>query len=379
MDNILVKKVITFKSGQFVFSRLYDQQALEKLFLEARVLKETVADLPVLPWLASKLEEETIRRSIHSTAALEGNPLTEEQVGRVVGQDDQVGAASQAEQEIYNLKLAYHVCRSLIIEGPFRRLDEDLIRDFHKFITTDIQHPHNTPGKYRDHLVKVGNQDHGGVYTPPKILADIKTLMKEFITWINSDELLAEEPIVRAALAHFHLAKIHPFSDGNGRTARLVEALCLQAHGLGHVPVMLSNYYYRHPDDYYWAFSRAERNPQHDVTPFVQFVLQAFIAALYEIKDRMTSAIRQFALREHVARLRQAKQLTQRQLSLLTLLLDSSLTFSLPDLFHEPKLAILYRGVSERTARRDLERLLGQRLIQKDGQGRYRLNDKALG
>ncbi|MBI5522394.1 MAG: Fic family protein [Desulfarculus sp.] len=370
---------MTFKSGQFVFSRLYDRQTLDRLFLEARVLKETVADLPVLPWLASKLEEEAIRRSIHSTAALEGNPLSEEQVGDVLSEDDQQKTASQSEVEIHNLKLAYHVCKSLLIKGPYRLLDEDLISDFHKFITINIEHPHNRPGSYRDHLVKVGDKEHGGVYTPPKIRADIETLMKEFIAWINGEELLAEEPVVRAALAHFHLAKIHPFSDGNGRTARLVEALCLQAHGLGHVPAMLSNYYYRHPDDYYWAFSRSERNPEHDVTPFIQFVLRAFIAALYDIKDRMTSAIRQFALREHVARLRQAKELTQRQLSLLTLLLDSGQDFSLPDLFRDPKLAIIYRDVSERTARRDLERLLRLRLLKEQGPARYRLDDKALG
>lgn len=378
MDNNDVKKVLTFKSGQFVFSHRYDRAVLESLFLEARVLKETVADLPVLPWMASKLEEETIRRSIHSTAAMEGNPLSEEQVGRVLSEDDQVRATTQAEQEIRNLKMAYLLCRHGSPREEGGLLGEEAIKKLHGLITAGIEHEHNQPGRYREHLVKVGDREHGGIYTPPKILVDIQNLMQEFIAWINSDALCNVEPIIRAALAHFHLAKIHPFGDGNGRTARLVEALCLRAHGLGHLPVMLSNYYYQHMDEYYWAFSRAERNLEHDTTPFVKFVLQAFIAACYEIKKRMISSLRLFALRDFMAFLLESKRLTQRQHGLAALLLEHSQTFAVDDLFREPKFAAIYAKVSERTARRDLARLSQQNLLIQDDQGRYRLNTKAV-
>lgn len=373
-----VKKVMTFKSGQFVFSRNYDRAALESLLLEARVLRETVAELPVLPWLASKLEEETIRRSIHSTAAIEGNPLSEEQVGRVLSEDDQGRAVSRAEQEIRNLKAAYLICR----HGPSRDdcglLGEGAIKKLHGLVTAGIEHEHNQPGHYRQHLVKVGDREHGGVYTPPKIRPDIETVMREFIAWINSAALLAEEPLIRAALAHFHLAKIHPFGDGNGRTARLVEALCLQAHGLGHLPVMLSNYYYLHMDEYYWAFSRAERHPEHDATPFVEFVLQAFIAACYEIKDRMIGALRRFALRDFMAYLLDAKRLNRRQHGLATFLLDHPRAFRLDDIYRDPSLAAIYAKVSERTARRDLARLSQENLLTQDEQGRYLFNSKVV-
>lgn len=378
MDNHLVRKVMTFKSGQFVFSRNYDHAALESLFLEAKVLKETVADLPVLPWLAAELEEETIRRSIHSTAALEGNPLSEEQVGKVLSRTDQDQALGQAEIEIRNLRSAYQICRETPATGRPRLLDEELIKRFHRLITVGVEHPQNLPGSYREHWVKVGDREHGGVYTPPKIHADIESLMREFVAWINSEELLGEDPLVRAALAHFHLGKIHPFSDGNGRTARLVEALCLQAHGMGHMPVMLSNYYYLHPDEYYWAFSLSERNPENGVTPFVKFVLQAFIAALYETKDRMTGAIRRFALRDYLAYMLRDKKISRRQHDLGILLLEHPKPVGLPDLFREPKFALIYNRVSERTARRDLAHLLDKRLLVQDPQGGYLLNLRAL-
>jgi Fic family protein len=242
----------------------------------------------------------------------------------------------------------------------------------------DIAHEHNVPGRYRDHLVKVGDKEHGGVYTPPKILKDVQTLMTEFIAWINGGELMQEEPPVRAALAHYHLGLIHPFGDGNGRAARLVEALVLQAQGIGHLPVMLSNYYYTHVDDYYWAFTRSQRGKDHDVTPFVEFVLKAFIAALYELKSKMTHAIRKLAMRDFLVLRRQNKLITQRQHDLLVLLLDSDKPFSLADLQTQPLFQVLYRAVSERTARRDIQRLLDHGLLLPDKPGQYRLNLRGL-
>lgn len=377
-DNNLVKKVMTFKSGQFVFSRNFDRAALERLFIEARVLKQTVADLPVLPWLAAELEEETIRRAIHSTAAIEGNPLSEEQVGRVLARSAESKTSERAEQEITNLRGAYALCRALPLRGGSFKLEEPTIKAFHQAITQDIAHQHNAPGRYRDHLVKVGDAEHGGVYTPPKILKDVQTLMGEFTAWINGEDLMAEEPPVRAALAHYHLGLIHPFGDGNGRTARLVEALILQAQGIGHLPVMLSNYYYTHVDDYYWAFTRSLRSKTHDVTPFMEFVLKAFIAALYELKGKMTGHIRRFAMRDFLAYQRDTRVITQRQFGLMTLLLDHDRLVSVKDLLNNPLFQLLYRSVSERTAWRDVKKLADLGLLTPAAEGGYRLDLRAL-
>jgi Fic family protein len=95
------------------------------------------------------------------------------------------------------------------------------------------------PGQYRNHIVKVGNADHGNVYTPPKCLADIENLMREFLEWINSDSITSLNPILRAGLAHYNMGLIHPFGDGNGRTARLIEALLMKSSGIRYVPIML--------------------------------------------------------------------------------------------------------------------------------------------
>ena len=377
MDNIYVKKVMTFKSGKFVFSRKFSVRELQPLRIEAQILYETVKDLPILPDLATNMEQDLIRRSIFGTAAIEGNPLTEERVGQIVSDTNDIHIKERAEQEIKNLKNVYDMIGSLeTMEGP-PLLHEDLIRQIHKTITFNIEDEYNIPGNYRNNLVKVGDRQHGGIYTPPKNLKDIKTLMKAFIEWINSDEVLALDQPIRAALSHYYLGLIHPFSDGNGRTARFAEALVLRTGGIKYVPVMLSNFYYRNIDDYFWAFSNSIKSKDSSVTPFLKFVLTGFIESLKDIKERIIYLIRKFTMRDYYDFLRKNKLITQRQFDLLTILLDYEKSFTLNDLLSEAPLRVLYQKVTDRTARRDLKKLSGW-LLKRTEDNKYHLDLKAL-
>ena len=373
------KKVPTFKSGNFVFSRKYSNRMLQPYRIEAKILYETVKDLPVLPSLASDLEQELIRRSIFGTAAIEGNPLTEERVGQIIGESKDVDLRGNAEQEINNLKTAYDLFKGIKMGEPGKmpRLSEKVIKEVHKVITRKLKYEYNNPGNYRNHIVKVSNKEHGGIYTPPKCLPDIKKLMKEFIKWINSDELINLDAPIRAALAHYYLGLIHPFGDGNGRTARYIEAAILNQSGIKYVPPMLSNFYYANIDDYFWAFSKTIKNKENDMTPFLEFVLIGFIESLKEIKERIVYFIRLFALRDLYAFLKKEKHITQRQNDLLSILLDKIIPFTLKDLYTETPFNFLYREVSERTARRDINVLKNMNLINTED-NKYILNLNAL-
>ncbi|MFV1950928.1 MAG: Fic family protein [Nitrospinota bacterium] len=378
MDNNIVKKILTFKSGQFVFSRKFSAERLSNSLIEAKVLYNTVVDLPVLPELAAKIEEEVIIKSIFGTAAIEGNPLTEERVAEILSQPEGTEKLKRAEKEIRNLKYAYDFIDSLQpSESPFK-LTEGIVKNVHSIITNDIEHKYNTPGQYRNHSVKVGNEEHGGIYTPPKILKDIKTLMREFMRWINTKELLELDPAIRSALVHYHLGLIHPFGDGNGRTARIVEALLLRLAGIKYIPVMLSNFYYRNIDDYFWAFSKSIDSKENDITDFLDFVFKGLIDSLKEIKAKITFYIRKFTLRDYYSHLRTVKDITQRQHDFLIILLDYLKPFTLKDLFNISPFNILYREVSERTARRDLKKMCDKNLLLIKN-GKYELHFRVLG
>lgn len=377
-DKDSVKEILTLKSGKFRFTRKFSNEKLSVYFIEARILYKTVTDLPILPDMLSQIEEEIIRRSIFGTAALEGNPLPEERVGQIITESNRVKRMGRAEKEIWNLKKAYDLVATLYAGDPTFKLTEKIIKDIHELITLDIEHEYNAPGKYRNHIVKVGNIEHGGVYTPPKCLADITSLMKKYVTWMNSKAIVELDPAIRAALAHYYLGLIHPFADGNGRTARLIEALLLRIAGIKYVPIMLSNYYYKNIDDYFWAFSNARKNKEKDVTAFLEFVLKGLVISLNEIKERITYFIRKVTLRDYYAHLGVIRQITQRQHDLLIVLLDHFEPFSLKDLFDVSPFNILYRNVSEKTARRDLKKLHEKDLLNRE-KGRYELNFYVLG
>jgi Fic family protein len=355
----------TFKSGHFVFSSKYETARLTESLTTAKILYMTVKDLPILPQLAAPLEEELIRRSIFGTAAIEGNPLSEEKVGEIVSESpvEPIKKMEQFEQEIKNLKDAYSKYVVGCSEGVSKvKLEEEQIKNVHAIVTSHVEYEHNVPGKYRNERVKVGDKDHGGVYTPPKILADVEVLMKAFVDWINSDEVLNLEPIIRAALAHYYIGLIHPFRDGNGRTARIIEAYLLTCSGYRYVPIMLSNFYYRNIDEYFLVFSATERGKDKDMTPFLEFMLKGFVESLSEIKDRIIQMIRRLALKDYYSFMK-GKTINQRQYDLLMLMLDKSAPVSFKEILGNTPFSILYRNVVERTAKRDLSKLCYQRFL----------------
>jgi Fic family protein len=383
MDNNNIKKVMTFKSGNFVFSAKYNENDLQNLLFKARTLYQTIADLPILPEWSTYLEKELIRRSIFSTAAIEGSPLKEEEVGKIIDQKDnelKEGKDNIARQAIINLEQVYNRVKNLEPLKTSPTLSEDFIKNIHIIITDKLDYADNIPGKYRNHVVKVGDNEHGGIYTPPKCLPDVEQLMKEFVEWINCKEIMELDSLVRAAIAHYHLGLIHPFGNGNGRTIRIIEAVFLRTSGIKYVPTMLSNYYYRKVDDYYSAFSTARKNPDNDITAFIKFMLEGVIESLVEIKNNITYRIRILAMRDYLAFLHdKLKAITVRQYDLSCMLLDSTTNISLKDLFDVSPFNALYRHVSERTARRDISKLVKLQILSQTEKGEYYLNTKVLG
>jgi Fic family protein len=307
--------------------------------------------------------------SISGTAAIEGNAITGEDVKKIAEGKEAPGYTKKDQQEIKNLIQAYK-----LLEKPFV-LTEESIRALHAVITADIPHKNNLPGNYRNGAVYVGDTAHGGVYTPPKILDDVQNLMHVFVEWINIIEVSA---FIRAILAHYYFCVIHPFWDGNGRTGRLIEAMILQSANIKYVPRELSNYYYRNVDEYYNSFSRSLKL-KSDPTPFVKFCLEASVASLTSIKDKIIFSIRKFTLRDYYRFAKQNNLLTYRQFELLYLLLDNPISFSIRDLQETRPFSLLYGKITPQTTRRDLKKLVATKYLIPGEDGKYLLNYGVLG
>ncbi|MCK5035246.1 MAG: Fic family protein [Candidatus Sabulitectum sp.] len=373
-----MREFLTYKSGKFCFCHEFNSLELAPSLLRATILNETICDLPILPELASSIEPEIMYSSISATAAIEGNPIPEEDVKLIAEGEDVDGYSKKDKQEILNLIEAYDLLSRIKPSSASFQLTEDLICTLHKLVTHDIPHEHNKPGEYRDGLVRVGDKAHGGVYTPPKIIEDIRNLMEIFIEWINCDDVVDLNPFVRAALAHYYFCIIHPFWDGNGRTARLLETVILETSNVKYVPRELSNYYYKHVDEYYIAFSQSIKL-KRDPTPFLAFSLTGAISGLTGIKSSIIRFIRILALKDFYSNLRKKKKLTSRQYGLLSILLDSPTVFTLKDLNTKPLFSALYLRVSTQTARRDLKKLTEARYLAANDEGECSLNMHVLG
>ncbi|MBU1043622.1 MAG: Fic family protein [Candidatus Omnitrophica bacterium] len=380
--SIFIKKIDTFKSGVFVLGNKYDLNKISNLLSHVKALYASFDQIPILPRFAGRLEEELIKRSIFGTAALEGNPLTEDEVGKIVSKEygNKETQLKNPEIEIKNLKSAYQVIKNFPVSiDRCIDIDEEAIKNIHKIITLDIVDEDNLPGTYRNHKVFVGDKAHGGVYIPPKILDDVKNIMEQFVLWVNSDAIKQEDPLIRAILVHYYLALIHPFGNGNGRTARIAEAIMLKSSGIRYfASVMLSNYYYSNIDNYFSSFSLSERNDNADITPFVEFCLQGMIVSCKELQERVYSGIRALALRDYYRLLKSDRKILQRQCELLLLLLQTGEQFTLSDLMKGDLFLAIYKDKGERTVRRDIESLTVKNLIKQNKEGKYTLNIHVL-
>ena len=281
-------KIETFKSGKFTLSNQCDFEKILPLLIRSDVLYETIKDLPILPDMASQLDKDLIRRSIHGTAAIEGNPLNEEEVSNILAESDTPPLFDKASTEIRNLKVAYDLLENMEKSSDPFILSEEFIKNAHKVITTSVGYPMNEPGVYRNHKVEVGDNEHGGKYIPPKVLVDIKNIMENFIVWINSKPILDEtHPFIRAALAHYHLGIIHPFADGNGRTARALSYMYLLQQGYDFFKFFsISTVIREQKAKYYKAITDAEDNGS-DLTYFVDFNAKMIIASISIVLKRL--------------------------------------------------------------------------------------------
>lgn len=161
----------------------------------------------------------------------------------------------------------------------------------HRLIITGADDDHCAPGviRSRDHNVIFGVPQHrgaeGGDECAQAFSKMVEAIQKGFA---EHDEL------VQALAIHYHFAAMHPFADGNGRTARALEALLLQRAGMRDSTfIAMSNYYYDEKKSYLEALA-AVRQLEYDLTPFLKFALRGIAIQ----SQRLANEIRRHVSRE---------------------------------------------------------------------------------
>ncbi len=207
-----------------------------KTFIDAEILNYIIEieknkqflDLVDIPLnISAKLRKNTKKRSSYASNKIEGNPLTFEQAEAAIESKNRHHL--KPEQEIRNYYLALE-----LLENKLKRkapISKELILEIQKQICEGESKEKiglrgaTPPGV----LFAVWNENGTPAYIPPEY-CDIPDLLDELINYINTSD---DHPLIKAAVIHYQLVTIHPFEDGNGRTARILSGYYLSLTGYG--------------------------------------------------------------------------------------------------------------------------------------------------
>lgn len=333
-------------------------------------LAGVIRGIPIPPFAQRRLDQLNIRRAVRGTTGIEGTELSEQEVSRVLDSPPDISTLGpgreREEQETRNAEALMLYVGEYVRKNPTAPISEALISQFHRILTQGIDYPHNDPGRYRNHSVVVG------AYRPPETGDQVRSLMAEFLRWFNSGPLTSWDPVLRAIVAHFYVVSIHPFGDGNGRTARAVESFLLYKAGVNvRGYYSLANYFYQNRSEYVYNLNHVQTRGQTDLTPFAVFALEGLVQELEAVHAEVLAEVSIIAFRDYARQVlddkgRLATSAGERQLRFLIELARGPV--SLKDLRSgRHPLSRLYRSVTTRTLMRDISFMKEQGLLVADG------------
>jgi len=185
--------------------------------------REAVLNSYLIPKWEVSLRKDALIRASHASTAIEGNPLTIEEVS-MLAHGRKVLASRKAELEVLNY---LKVLEKIEVFQQKGRVTSKNILKLHKYISKDILEKPEYEGRYRELQVYVGNNKTGDVIFMPPQPDEVPGLMTEFLKWVNSEDAKKLDPVMVAGISHYEFVRIHPFVDGNGRTARSLATLIL--------------------------------------------------------------------------------------------------------------------------------------------------------
>ncbi len=198
--------------------------------------------------VASKLRKNSKKKSSYASTKIEGNPLSEKQVDEVIDSDERKHYL-KPEQEVRNyfLALNYLEEKAAKKESFSKKLILDVQRYVEKGASKEkigLRGPMPPGVLFAVYDSQTGNPD----YIPPEY-SDIPELLDELVEYVNTTD---DHPLIVAAVVHYQLVTIHPFEDGNGRTARLLSGYILDINGYGFNGIgSLEEYFAYDIDEYY--------------------------------------------------------------------------------------------------------------------------------
>ena len=321
--------------------------------------KASVISLTTVPFQkawADRLQAIQLKHEVAGTSRIEGADFTENELDAALDSENTEDIVTRSQKQARAAVNTYRWISNLDDDRP---INAELIREVHRRIVTGCDDDQCEPGALRrsDHNVTFGNPRHRGVEGGE----ECKRNFEELCTNIEN-EFRGHDVLIQALAIHYHIGAMHPFGDGNGRTARAVEALLLQRAGLRDALfIALSNYYYDEKTEYLKQLASV-RASRHDLTGFLKFGLRGIAVQCRRLMAEINLEIRKSLFRDMANRLfgklenPRKRVLAERQLQVLNLMLDEGpLNYS--EIFRRSIFFYVNLKNPQRAFNKDLEKL----------------------
>ena len=334
---------------------------------------DLISGVPLRPTISSELHTLYLAKGIQATTAIEGNTLSEDEVKQILENKlEMPPSKGDLKQEVKNIEKAFAQISDHIAYNVEVMITSEIICAYNAMVLDKIPIGEDVvPGKLRQHRVVVGK------YLAPNA-SDVPFLIDKLCDWLNSDYFIKEGynktvlAILKAIVTHVYLAWIHPFGDGNGRIARLLEYKILAQSGVPLVSAhLLSSHYNATRTQYYIQLDKASKT-QNGLLDFIAYAIQGFLDGLNEQLALIKKQQVNVALRSYIhERFRDKKDRNWRRKR------DLALELSMHDLpvkksdipLLNRELGLAYIGKSSRTILRDIEELKAIDLVNETESG----------
>ncbi len=244
----------------------YDLLKVSPALTEAKAAVMSLAAMPYQRRWVETLQEVQLKREVAGTSRIEGAEFTERELEAALKETpEQLFTRSQ--RQAHAAMMTYRWLAKLPPDYP---VNAEFIKEIHRRIVTGADDDHCPPGVLRaqDQNVVFGVPAHRGVAGGTECRQAFGSLCQSIEREYRQHDIL-----IQALALHYHMGAMHPFLDGNGRTARALEAAMLQKAGLRDTLIAMSNYYYDEKQSYLNALAET-RASGHDLTPFLIFALR---------------------------------------------------------------------------------------------------------
>lgn len=242
---------------------------------EIAALREKILGATIqVPWIPA-LQKDARVRNTHSSTAIEGNPLTLEEVRLLAEGQPLPTATERSRREVLN-----YLAGLSFVERQSRkkRITHEAVLRLHKIVASGVM-DQGEAGRYRDIRVKVGQ------YLPPGPEM-VSGLMAELLDWWNGDSI-KWSPVITSGIIHYRFEEIHPFADGNGRVGRALALWELYRRGFDtHHIFSVDEFYWKDRPRYYRALE-AVRRGGGDLSGWLEYTAEALHLTLERVWGRV--------------------------------------------------------------------------------------------